>query len=382
MKKVYIIFFTLLLFAGTLFLSEKKEVFSKESIVLGQSAALSGPTKVLGESMRKGALSFFDSKEDIKISLISYDDKYEPEITKKNINKLITEDKVFSIFGVVGTPTSKVAYPLTLEHNIPYLTPFTGAEFLRSPVKKNVINLRNSYFSETKALVDFLVKDLQKSKIGVLYQNDSYGKAGLMGVELALEVNRLPLMMNATYKRNTLSLSHALFELKNSDVDSIIIIGAYKPSAEFIKRAKKEGYKDLVFCNISFVGSKALVEVLGEDTENVYISQVVPLPWDGSNESVKEYQKLFAKKYPNEDFGFVSLEGFLAAKLVYSALKKLDATVTREEFIHSLESIEAGIFKDIKTSLSKSDHQAIDSVFITKYENEQFIQIKEMRVDE
>ena len=274
------------------------------SIVLGQSVALKGPAKALGKGMNTGAQAYFsyiNEKGGVhgrKIKLLVADDKYEPRKTIKNTNKFINEDKVFALFGEVGTPTSKVAVPIAKEAGVPFLTPFTGAEFLRTPLSPLIVNFRGSYYSETDALVEYFTTTKGFNRIAILYQNDGYGKAGLNGVLKAMKKRGLSLVAQDHYKRNTLAIQKALKTIKAAKPDAVIMIGAYKPCATFIKQARKAGMNNTYFGNISFVGSKALIKNLKGNATNVIISQTVPLPWDTSNLAVKEYQKIF-KKYKN-----------------------------------------------------------------------------------
>jgi len=160
-------------------------------ILFGQSAALGGPAADLGTELRRGILAAFEETNRSggvggrRLELRSYDDRYEPELAISNTRKLIDEDGVFALIGAVGTPTSLAAEPIARAANVPFIAPFTGAEFLRNPVLTNVVNVRASYFEETEAIVERLIGDLRLSRVGVLYQDDSYGRSGLQGVRRA-----------------------------------------------------------------------------------------------------------------------------------------------------------------------------------------------------
>src|SRR5262249_181776 len=121
---------------GTLTLQADPGVFD-DRIVFGQSAALKGPAAALGLGMREGILAAFHEANTAggihgrKLELISYNDDYEPEVAIAKTNKLIDEDRVFALIGEVGTPTSKAVQPITTEQGVPFIGPFTGADFLR-----------------------------------------------------------------------------------------------------------------------------------------------------------------------------------------------------------------------------------------------------------
>ncbi|NRA44673.1 MAG: ABC transporter substrate-binding protein [Oligoflexales bacterium] len=140
-------------------------------IKIGVVNVTSGPAQNLGKGVRKGIEAYFkvngNQIHGRKISLILKDDGYEPKLTRKHTSALKDEEKVFALFSYVGTPTSKQAVPIARNANIPFVSPFTGAEFLRnSKANPHVVNLRASYYDETKALVDLFV-DQNKKKIAV-----------------------------------------------------------------------------------------------------------------------------------------------------------------------------------------------------------------------
>src|SRR6202048_2246345 len=163
-----------------------------DKIVFGQAAALDGPAAALGQGMREGLLAAFAEANKAggikgrQIELISRDDGYDPNKSIQVAKQLIDQDKVFALVGSVGTPTSAAVQPIAREAGVPFIGAFTGAEFLRTPYKAQVINLRASYFQETEEMVERLTKDLGATRIAIMYQDDAYGRAGLAGVKAAL----------------------------------------------------------------------------------------------------------------------------------------------------------------------------------------------------
>lgn len=353
----------------------------ENNIILGQSSAISGAASDLGISFRDGALSYFEYINSMggvngrKIKLITYDDKYEPSLAVENSLKLITEDKVFALFGEVGTPTSKAVLKIVNEYKVPFLTPFSGAELLRKPFNPLVVNFRASYYGETEEIVKYLVDKLKMKNIAIFYQSDSYGKDGLRGVKIALNKRNIELSASGAYIRNTLSITTALNSIKKVNPQAVIMIGAYKPCAEFIKRAKKEGLTKTIFANISFVGSRSLLNELEGKTDNLIISQVVPLPCIETNEAVSEYKKIFLKSNPKNVCGFVSFEGFLSAKLIVEALRQSREPLSRKSFISSFERLSNNSLKGIEIELSKNDHQAMNDIYLTIYKDGELLTI-------
>jgi branched-chain amino acid transport system substrate-binding protein len=161
---------------------------SDKTILFGQVAALTGPAQDLGQGMRQGILAAFDEANSHggiagrTLELKSSDDGYEPEKTVGATQKIIGDDKVFALIGAVGTPTAKASQPIATAAQVPFIGPFTGAQFLRDPYNRYVVNIRASYFQETEAWIDHLTRDLGISRIAILYQDDAFGLAGLDGV--------------------------------------------------------------------------------------------------------------------------------------------------------------------------------------------------------
>ena len=313
------------------------------SIVVGQSAAFSGPAQELGLEMRRGIQAYFDQVNKAggvngrKLTLKSLDDGYEANRAAANTKKLLEDEDVFALLGYVGTPTSEAAKPIFTQARVPFVGAFTGAELLRTPVNRYIFNVRASYYAETDAIVNLLAR-LGLTRIAVFYQNDSYGKAGLTGVEQAMERRNLTIAAKGTVERNSVDVTAAVQSITKIDPQAVIMISAYKSCGAFIKEMKKAS-SNPQFMNVSFVGSKALASELGDAGRGVGISQVVPFPWNAGALIVKEYQKALAVAGGKDDFNFGSLEGFIAAKVFVEGVRRAGAQPTRENFIAGMESL-------------------------------------------
>ncbi len=340
-------------------------------IILGQSCALSGPAMALGSGMRAGLSAYFSEVnasggiQGRKIRLISMDDGYEPFKAIKNSRTLINKDKVFMLIGGVGTPTAKAVVPMVEREKVPFFGPFTGAEFLRTPFKRYVINIRGSYYQEMEKLTQYIVDQAGLTKIACFYQNDGYGQAGLEGLKRAMAKRSLALIATGTYERNSTAVKSGLLEILRSGPQAVVMVGAYKSCATFISLAKLNGMTDVLYCNISFVGSEALRRELNTDGEGVVISQVVKYPWDATVPLVREYIAAMKKYQPNEKIGFVSLEGYMVAKFFGQAVDKVQGKLTRENLIDSIDSHAIFDLGGVELKFGPRDHQGMDEVFLT-----------------
>ncbi len=342
-----------------------------DKIVFGQSAAFEGPASALGLGMRTGLMAAFQEANDAggvkgrRLELVTYDDGYEPAKAINNTNKLINEDRVFALIGEVGTPTSKAVQPISTKAAVPFIGPFTGAGFLRNAAHGNIVNVRATYDQETEAWIEYLTKDLKISRIAILYQDDSFGRVGLSGVKKAMEKRGLELVAEGTYKRNTVAVKSALLTIRKAKPQAVVMVGAYKPCAAFIKLARKIKM-NAKFVNISFVGSKALAKELGQDGEGVIVSQVVPLPSDTSLPVVAAYHKALKAHNPKAEPGFVSLEGYMVGRLVVQALAKIDGEITRKALMDTITKIGTFDLGGVTLTYGPGDNQGMDRVYMTE----------------
>lgn len=337
-----------------------------DTILIGQSAALSGPAEQLGKEMKSGAEAYFEAVNKNggingrKIKLVSLDDGYEPDKAAANTKKLITETKVLALFGYVGTPTSNAALPIFTEAKVPFIGAFTGAQSLREPFNRYIFNVRASYFDETEQIVAHLV--LQGiTKIAVFYQNDAYGKAGLAGVERAMKKRMLEIVETGTVERNTTDVTAAVSKLAKSGASAVVMISAYRSCAAFIKAMRLAGGLQQ-FWNVSFVGSKALARELGEEGRGVQISQVVPFPWSDVTPVVRDYQKQIGTP---DKYSFTSLEGYLAAKVLVEGLRRAGKTPTRESLVDALAGMGRTDLGGFTVTYTPTYHNGSDFIDLT-----------------
>ena len=357
---------TICIVGGTAF---AEDGVSDGKIVFGQVAALQGPAQALGQGMRQGILAAFEAANRAggisgrKLELKSLDDGYEPEKTVEATKRILDEDKVFALVGAVGTPTSKAGQPIATAEKVPFIGPFTGAEFLRNPYNRYVVNIRSSYFQETEAWIDHLVKDLAISKIAILYQDDAFGLAGLEGVQRAMAKRNMSLVAEGTFKRNTTAVKSALLDIMKARPEAVVTVAPYKPVAEFIKLAQQVKMQ-AVFVAISFVGPDSLAQELGDQGTGVIVTQVVPFPWDATLPVVKSYQSALTAVDRNAKPGFVSLEGYLAGRLVVEALKRIKGEPTREALLDAIAAAPFD-FGGVTLSYGPMKNQGSDRVFFT-----------------
>ena len=334
---------------------------SAGKIILGQSAAFTGPAAQLGIQFHRGARVWFDQVNaqggvhGKSIEIRKMDDGYEPDRCAANTLKLI-DAGVFALFGYIGTPTCLAALPMVQAEQVPFIAPFTGAMGLREPASKYVFHLRASYHDETALIVKQLTH-LGLKKIAVFYQNDAYGQAGLDGVTKALSAQNLKPVALATVERNSVDVSGAVKTLMASAPDAVVQISAYKSSAAFIRASRQSGYRGTYY-NVSFVGTQALSEELGKDAAGVMVSQVVPSPFDTARPITREYRADVARAGSDAQLSFSSMEGYLAARVFTEGLLRAGKNPTRDSLIRGIESMGAQSMGGFAVQFSPGNHVA------------------------
>ncbi len=310
-----------------------------DTVVLGQSAPLTGPAAQLGVQFQAGAKLYFDqhnAQGRRTIELRTLDDGYDPERCAANTRKFIADD-VFALFGYVGTPTSLAALPLATQAKLPFFAPFTGAEALRQPFNRLVFHVRASYNDETAVIARQLV-NLGMQRIGVFHQNDSYGRAGLEGMTKALAEHQLKPAAVATVERNSEDVAAAVKTLVAASPQAVLQVATYAASAAFIRAARKAGYGGK-FYNLSFVGTQALADALGAEADGVVVSQVMPSPFQTTKQVSREFLDAIKKGGGAVKPNYSTLEGYLAARVFAEGLRRAGDKASRDALINGLESV-------------------------------------------
>ena len=309
-----------------------------------------------------------------RIRLVTLDDGYEPERALANMHELFEKYRVLATVGNIGTPTAQKVLPYVFEQNRLFFGAFSGAKLLRrQPPDRLVFNYRASYDEETAALVKYLldVRKLPVDGMAVFAQQDSYGDAGYEGFARMLRQRRLDpdKALRVGYARNSLDVAAAADRvLAQPGIRAVVMVSLYQPAARFIQRVKATR-PDIVFCNISTVGSEELVEGLRELSGgtalagDVVVTQVVP-PVDSNSVAVTRYRELLKKYFPAERPSSASLEGFVVANLLVEGLRRAGPALTTDGLVAALESIK-DLDLGIGTPLgfAPSEHQASHKVW-------------------
>jgi ABC-type branched-subunit amino acid transport system substrate-binding protein len=348
-------------------------------IRFGISAPFSGAAKELGQNMKIGIEAAFNAVNASggvhgrQLRLMAADDGYEPARTAEAMKQLYENDQIFGVIGNVGTPTAAVALPYALERKMLFFGAFTGAGLLRSdPPDRYVFNYRASYAEETSAVVHYLVKvkRLRPNQIAVFAQQDSYGDAGFSGVTKAIRAlgGDEKAILRLHYQRNTVDVDGAVEQLKKSrnPIKAVIMVPTYRAAAKFIEKTR-DLFPGMIYTSVSFVGSTALANELMQlgkrFASGVIVTQVVPA-LEGHSSLVLDYKAALAKYFPGEQADYVSLEGYVAANVLITALRRNGPDLDTEKLVQTLENLrDLDIGLGIPVSFGQSEHQGVHKVW-------------------
>jgi len=362
----------ILLPTGIATLNAQTPGVTDKEVVIGSCAALEGPSSFLGRETVIGAETYFEQVNaeggvhGRKLRLVSADDSYDPSKVQGCWDKLMAQ-KVFAMGFFVGTPTAVKYVPLADSSEVPLIGLFTGAQTLYAPLRRWVINVRASYFDETREQVEGLWNTLHYRKIGVIYPDDAFGSAVLQGVEVALKSNGSTPVATASYVRQTNQGEAAIDKVMAASPEAVVLVGPSNTVAPILKQAHAKGWRPL-FLTVSFVGTDELIQDAGADAEGTVITQVVPPYYLTDLRTVALYRRALQKYMPSSRPNFVSLEGFVDAMVMVEGLKKAGKELTREGLIHAIESIhdmDMGLGTQLKLDYSAKDHKGFDHVIPT-----------------
>ena len=313
------------------------------TILIGQSAPLSGANKDLGVDIRDGALAYFRKVNEScgvngrRIELETLDDANVVQRAGENTQKLIEESGVFALFGYASATLSRPALPHVEKSRVPFLSPFTGADPMRV-YNRYVYNMRASYADELEKIVDYFAP-LSVKRFSIVYYDDVVGRENFTAVERALKKRGLAPVSTGVFKdRAKPDIDAGMKDVLKGNPEVVIFTTLYKATADSIKVARKMGSTAFMASN-SFPGANQLARELGKDGAGVIVAVVVPPYTRMSLSVVNEYRAAMEKYVARKDFSFTSIESFLAAKVTVEALRRAGPKLTREGFMQALDAL-------------------------------------------
>ena len=358
---------------------------TEDKITLGGSYPFSGPASAYGTIAQsaKARFEFENSKGGVhgrKIEFKTLDDGYEPQRAVANARKLITEDKVFALFNVLGTPNNLAIWDYVNQQKVPHLFVATGASNWGEDVDKHpfTIGWQPDYVTEATAYGEFVKKEKPAAKVAILYQNDDFGKNLMGGFEKAIEGSGVKIVARESYEVTDPSVVPQVTKLAGSGADTFLNIATPKPAAQAIGAVAKSGWKPLHILN-NVASSKTLVltpvglKAAQGIVSTAYIKDPEDPQW-ASDAAMTEY-KTQLKKYapranPEEPF---NAYGWAVADTMVKALNEAGEDLDRDKIMETVRNLDLEVpllLPGIKIQTGEGDGYPIQSMQIMRFQGE------------
>lgn len=348
---------------------------TSETITFGQSACFSGPNQRLGLDYRAGILAAFEERnaqggvKGRRLELIALDDGYEPEQAAVNAERFVEANNVLAVVGGVGTPTAARIAPILRTAEIPFVGHVTGADFLHDAERfPNVVNLRASYLDEVNVLVRHIVEDLGHKRLGIIYQDDAFGRSVMRSYLAALAEHDIPLLAKTTYSRNTHAVHASLFGMAKADLEAILLVGSYAANSEIINLAHSLG-QYYTMANLSFSLSDELRRRVQDKNERILVTEVVPSPNDEGSVLASKFRRAMESQIAGGEVGLseLALEGYLLGRYIASTLDRISGELTRGAFMAEAIPLEPVLIDDWTVAFVPGTNTGSNYVRLTNF---------------
>jgi branched-chain amino acid transport system substrate-binding protein len=343
-----------------------------DKIVIGQTAGQTGQVAAQVKEFTAAGRAYFEyvnkrgGVNGRQIELVSIDDGYDAKRAADNARKLITENKVFALAMSRGTPTSEAMLPVVKEFKVPLIGPSTGALSLHQPFSRYVFNIRAKYQTEAIKIIEHLAS-MGMQRIAVIYQNNSFGKDGLVGFEQGLKDKKIkPIaVIPLDGAKPETSIPGAVETLSKAEPQAVAIAGPLKPTAEFIRAMKAKGVF-AQYLTLSNLSAEGFIKELGDAAPGVIVTQVMPAPGRIATPVVKEFLQAMSE---NPSLGavasYTAMEGFVTAKVLVEGLRRAGKNPTREGLIKALDSMREYDVGGFVIGFSPTNHSGSSFIDIT-----------------
>lgn len=339
-----------------------------DKIVIGSHQPLSGPVALWGVPVTNGMRMAVDEINENggvngrMIELIVEDSAYQQNKAAQAGDKLLKKDKVFALVGALGTPTNMVTMPRALKMGVLNVFPVTAANEMFEPYHKLKFGGFTPYSDQMQAAVKYFVDNKGVKKIGVLYQDDDFGKNVLHGCEDQAKDMGLPEVVKTNFKRGSKDFSSQIAQLKSEGVDLVCLGTIIGETIGSMATAKKIGY-DPIFVVSSAGYVPENVTLAKGLTEGLYGTGQSPIPYyEDATPEVKAWMEDYKARF-GSDAVLQSIAGYDAMQVFGMALEKAGRDVTAEKVAEAIESIKdyQNIFGGAPYSFSAEDHLGPDA---------------------
>ncbi|NOY45174.1 MAG: ABC transporter substrate-binding protein [Deltaproteobacteria bacterium] len=351
-----------------------------DRILIGTSQSFSGPLVFPGTEEIAGIeayLEYVNQNGGIhgrKIEWKWYDDGYKPQDAVANMKRLVEQDQVFCILINQGTSPVMAVVPYLEQKKVPLMFPFQGSSRLHG--KKYVFTSFTYYDTQTQIVTRWLVEKKGFKRIGIIYQDDAYGKFFLNTLKKELEAKGLKIAAAESVKRGATDVAPQVAKIAQAGLDACLLALVPGPGAQVLKEAAKIGLKKTKLISSGPLTDEKFLILSGGVGEGVWGLSLWPDPVRDDSPAMQEYRKILKKYRPGHEPNRYNLYGYFYTKLFCEGLKRAGKDLTREKLIQALESIqnwENGIIPPV--SFGPGDHQAQDQGFMVEVQGGRFVPI-------
>ncbi|MBM3517668.1 MAG: ABC transporter substrate-binding protein [Alphaproteobacteria bacterium] len=355
---------------------------SATEIVLGSHQDLSGPINFYGVPMKNGlemAAEEINAAGGIngrKIRLVIEDSGYDPKKAVLATQKLLDHDRIFAMIASLGTPTSGATMPLVLKRGLPHLFPMTPADMFFTPHDPLKFGYFSPYYDTMRVTVRYVLEQGGYKRVGLLYQDDSYGEIVKAGVVDELAALGLTPVSQTTYKRGATDFATQIARLKADGADLVALGTVIRETVGAVKAARAIGW-DVPFVVSGAGYEQSVIQLGGADVEGLYAAAQTPIPYpDTASPAVKEWIARYEKRF--------GVPATLAAAYTYDALhlfaegaRRAGPDLTPESLVAGFEQIKdyRDIFGGPPVSFSAGNHKPRTGCTVVQVQNGRWVLI-------
>ena len=342
--KVLVVSLAILLLVGTSPVFGAEKGVTESQVKVGASLDMTGPIAFVGKSVSDGMNVYFSAVNEEggihgrKIIQIIEDHGYKPSRAVGSVAKLNDRDEVFAIVGTAGTPTTLAMVPALEKAGLPLVGTGSFSPKLANPPKKYVFHLLTNYNDQMRIGLDYIVKDLgvKKPKLGMIYQDDDFGKHCLEGLEQQAKKYGIPIVATVTYKRGAIDFNPQVVRMMKAGIEYCFLATIYRETAGVVKEALKLGWKPTFM--VSAAASDPITLKLSGPAADGLLGVACGELLDSQRPGWKKYVER-TKKYGKGKPAFYHSVGYLYAEVFCEALRLAGRDLTRENFVKAMEKI-------------------------------------------
>lgn len=324
--------------------SEERTGITDDEIVIGSWAPLEGPAALWG-TIARGMDAYFQLINEEggihgrQIRFIYRNDGYEPARTNSVVRQMVERDRVFMFVGGIGTAPGMAVKDYILQRNIPWVSPASGSTHWAFPPHRYLFSTYPLYPEEAAVQVDYLVEELGITRIAIIYQNDDYGKGGMIGAQLALERHGLDLVASVPTQIMDTDLNSHVARLSSSGAEAVLLWVLPRQAAITLGTAAVRGFRPQWVASSTLSDMSLMYDITDGAWRGVIFSSFGGV--QASNpELFSRYEQAMRRFQPDVRWGTFAAAGFLFAEPVVEALQRAGRDLTRESFVEAMESLQ------------------------------------------